>query len=323
MKKILNGLILTFLLVSPVISSGAQVSVGISTPNISIGINLPMYPELAPVPGYPVYYAPQVDANYFFYDGMYWTYYDDNWYASSWYNGPWAYVQPEVVPLFILRVPVRYYRQPPVYFRGWHSHAPPRWGQHWGRDWERRRSGWNKWQRSSVPKRAPLPVYQRQYTGERYPARIEQQQELRTRQYRYQPRSQVVRQHYKQKADKNLRAPAQREGRETAPLKNQRQPQYPSSAPQYKDSRIDPRQQPAQRGDVQNQRPGPYQPQPLPQQRPPASREQFQQQRPAYYEQQTPRGQGQVKQPLGGGEQREHNGNQGQGQKKEDGRGHQ
>ena len=77
-------------------------SVGIGLPGVSIGINLPVYPELVPVPGYPVYYAPQVNSNYFFYDGVYWVYEQDNWYTSSWYNGPWQLVAPEVVPLFVL-----------------------------------------------------------------------------------------------------------------------------------------------------------------------------------------------------------------------------
>jgi len=45
-------------------------------PEVSIGINLPLFPRLVPVPGYPVYHAPEVDANYFFYDGMYWVYND-------------------------------------------------------------------------------------------------------------------------------------------------------------------------------------------------------------------------------------------------------
>lgn len=43
-----------------------QVSVGIALPGISIGINLPHYPQLALVPGYPVYYAPSLSLNYFF-----------------------------------------------------------------------------------------------------------------------------------------------------------------------------------------------------------------------------------------------------------------
>ena len=122
-----------------VTSADAQVSVGIG---VDIGINVPVYPELVLVPGYPVYYDARADSNYFFYDGVYWVYQGDNWYASSWYDGPWQMVRPDHVPLYVLRVPVRYYRQPPPYFRGWRADAPPRWGEHWGRGWERRRVGW-------------------------------------------------------------------------------------------------------------------------------------------------------------------------------------
>src|SRR4029077_18511034 len=142
--------------------------------------------------------APRMRSNYFFYDGMYWVYTDDNWYASSWYNGPWALVAPEVVPLYVLRVPVRYYRSPPPYFRGGRADAPPRWGQHWGNAWEQRRSGWDRWDRRSAPAAAPQPVYQRQYSGDRY-TRVGQQEALHNQNYRYQPRDAVVRQHYQQK----------------------------------------------------------------------------------------------------------------------------
>ena len=47
-------------------------------------------------------------------------------------TGPGNSWTPTAVPLFVLRVPVRYYRQPPAYFHGWRSDAPPRWGDHWG-----------------------------------------------------------------------------------------------------------------------------------------------------------------------------------------------
>ncbi len=96
MKKKIYGLIILLMLTCSVSFARADVSIGIGTPNLSIGINLPTYPQLVPVSGYPVYYAPQVAGNYFFYDGMYWVYQDDNWYASSWYNGPWAFVEPIV-----------------------------------------------------------------------------------------------------------------------------------------------------------------------------------------------------------------------------------
>ena len=86
-------------------STMAQVSIGIGLPNVSIGINLPAYPRLERVPNYPVYYAPQVNSIFFFYDGLYWVYERDDWYASSWYNGPWAIVSPQAVPVFILGSP--------------------------------------------------------------------------------------------------------------------------------------------------------------------------------------------------------------------------
>jgi hypothetical protein len=190
-------IILLSLLSGATIPAFAQLSVGIGIglPSISIGINFPIFPEFQPVPGYPVYYAPQLDANYFFYDGMYWVYQNDNWYASSWYNGPWAVVGPTVVPVFILRVPVQYYRSPPAYFRGWQQGAPPRWGDHWGNDWQRQRGGWDQWNHNSVPAAAPLPTYQKQYSGSRYPS-VEQQRTLHSQNYRYQPHEPVVQQHY-------------------------------------------------------------------------------------------------------------------------------
>jgi hypothetical protein len=191
------GLLVLWTLFWSVTSAIAQVSIGIGLPGVSIGINLPVFPELVRVPDYPVYYAPRLHSNFFFYDGMYWVYQGDNWYGSSWYNGPWRAVAREVVPLFVLRIPVRYYRDPPAYFRGGRSDAPPRWGEYWGSEWEQRRSGWDKWNRKNAPAPAPLPVYQRKYSGDRYP-RVEQQPELHNQNYRYQPRDAVVRQHYQE-----------------------------------------------------------------------------------------------------------------------------
>jgi hypothetical protein len=210
-------LVAASLLLGSLTSAQAQFSVSIATPSVNIGINMPVYPELVPVPGYPVYYAPRASANYFFYDGAYWVYAGDNsWYASSWYNGPWHLVGPEYVPLYVLRVPVRYYRVPPPYFHGWRPDAPPRWGQHWGRDWEERRRGWNHWDRSSVPRPAPLPAYQRAYAGDRYPVAPEHQHSIRAENYRYQPREEVTRQHFVQPGNPGLhrgwQAEPQRQG---------------------------------------------------------------------------------------------------------------
>jgi hypothetical protein len=173
----------------------AQVSVDFSVPGVSFGINMPTYPQLVPVPGYPVYYDPQANSNYFFYDGMYWVYASDNWYASTWYNGPWELVNPDNVPLFILRVPVRYYREPPAYFHGWRADDAPRWGDHWGNSWQQSHNDWDNWNHGSIPARAPLPAYQRQYSGNRYP-QGPQQQALNSQNYHYQPHDAAVQRNY-------------------------------------------------------------------------------------------------------------------------------
>ena len=225
------ALIVLGMLFCSVNSALAQVSIGIGFPGVSIGINVPVYPQLVRVPGYPVYYAPRLQSNFFFYDGMYWVYEGDNWYASTWYNGPWSAVDRDAVPLFVLRVPVRYYRDPPAYFHGWQSNQPPRWGERWGHDWEQRRSGWNKWDRKAAPAPAPLPRYQRQYSGDRYPRADQQQREVQSRNYRYQPREPVVRQHYQERAVQRAPAPQERGSRQQpAQAPAQRQQQAPRSS---------------------------------------------------------------------------------------------
>jgi hypothetical protein len=181
----------------------AQLSINFDTPGVRIGVNVPVYPTLQRVPGYPVYYAPGLSSNYFFYDGLYWVYEGDNWYASSWYNGPWRPVDRLAVPVYILQVPVRYYRHAPTYFHGWRADAAPHWGEHWGPSWEQHRSGWNQSSRDSKRAPAPLPSYQRQYSGAKYPQQQQQAAVIETRSYRYQPADPVARQHFEHTRTQN------------------------------------------------------------------------------------------------------------------------
>lgn len=254
------------LLLCPLISAHAQISVGIGLPSVNIGINVSAYPYLVPVPGYPVYYDPRANWNYFFYDGLYWVYQADNWYASSWYNGPWQLVEPETVPLFVLRVPVRYYRQPPVYFRGWRDDAPPHWGEHWGRDWEARRSGWDRWDRRSAPRAAPLPSYQRQYSGDRYPHAAEQQHSIQAEHYRYQPREAVTQRQF-QPQERPVRPPAKPQQQVPGAQRSSREQQHLPQNPQRQQPqpRQTPSPQPAQQTQPRHQAPQTQRPQTGPQ----------------------------------------------------------
>ncbi len=221
-KKMRYTIVILLALLCPPTPANAQVTVGIGLPNVSIGVNVPVYPQLVRVPGYPVYYAPGVETNYFFYDGMYWVCQGDNWYASSWYNGPWALVAPDSVPVYILRVPVRYYRHPPVYFYGWNSDAPPRWGEHWGASWQRQHGGWDRWNHQTSPSPAPLPVYQEQYSGNRYPSAA-QQQTLHGQNYRYVPHDAAVKQAYQAQGLHGGQGPSQPVGKDAHLAKSAQQ----------------------------------------------------------------------------------------------------
>ncbi|MFZ3323838.1 MAG: hypothetical protein WA190_15810 [Usitatibacter sp.] len=219
-----NALIALWMLLGFATPALAQLSINFEVPGASIGINLPAYPQLQRVPGYPVYYAPGMNSNYFFYDGLYWVFQGDNWYASSWYNGPWGLVDPMDVPLFVLRVPVRYYRSAPVYFHGWSANDSPRWGDHWGQSWEKRRSGWDQWNHNSAPAPAPLPTYQRQYSGNRYP-QASQQATIQNQNYRYQPKEPVAQQHFQQtRAQSPAAQPQQAAPQQQAPRQQQQSP---------------------------------------------------------------------------------------------------
>jgi len=124
-KPLILALALLLAIVLPV---GAQV-------RLDIGINLPSPPSLVVVPGTPVYYAAQAPANVFFYGHQYWAFASNGWVVGPNWNGPWAVVQPALVPVPVLQVPVRYYPAPPPGWRGWQRDAPPRWETHYGREW--------------------------------------------------------------------------------------------------------------------------------------------------------------------------------------------
>lgn len=257
---------------------------------VSVNLNLSTYPELVPVPGYPVYYAPRVRANFFFYDGLYWLLIGDSWYVSSWYNGPWSYVGPDEVPLFVLRVPVRYYLAPPVYFADWRRDGPPMWGRYWGPDWERRHEGWERWDRRAAPPPAPLPTYQRQYAGNRYPQPA-QQQTLQSQHYQYRPHDAVAQQHFQAPMTTREARPAQPAA--PAPERPHTPPGRQEHMRQQEPQQEHARQQEQQREQREQQReqrqqpaphygPPPHAPQPLPSpqpnrmetSRPPAQHEQ-------------------------------------------------
>ena len=267
MRYVLIAILMSLFPLNPAV---AQLSVNFGSPGVSIGVNFATYPTLQRVPGYPVYYSPRGRSNYFFYDGLYWVYEGDNWYSSSWYNGPWWAVDPFDVPVYVLRVPVRYYYHAPAYFQGWGVNDAPRWGDYWGSSWQQRRSGWDQWNRSSAPAPAPLPLYQRQYSGSRYPA-AQQQAVIQTQNYRFQPKDPVAQQHFQQQQTVARSAPAQPQRTQPATRAQQQ------AAPQQQATQPQRQQQAAPKAEARQQQTAPK-PQPQQAQRQqPSSREPTQQ----------------------------------------------
>jgi len=102
-----------------------NVNIGVSTPNVSFGLNIGSPPPLVAVPGQPVYHAPAVQHNYFVYGGYYYLFHEGTWFYSPRYNGPWSSLVIHQVPRPILAVPVTYYKRvPPGHMK---KGGPPEW----------------------------------------------------------------------------------------------------------------------------------------------------------------------------------------------------
>ncbi len=109
-------------------------------PTVSLDINIGSPPRFVVVTGTPVYYAPSVSYNYFFYDRRYYLFHNELWFSAAYHNGPWTAIAFERVPRPILAVPVEYYKRPPGH---WKKHGPPPWAQ--ARGHEKKEHGKKKW----------------------------------------------------------------------------------------------------------------------------------------------------------------------------------
>ena len=101
-------------------ASDVKINIGLGVP--SIVLTAP--PQLVVVPGTPVYYAPDVSANLFFYQGRYYTVANGVWSRAPAYSGPWAVIQIGHLPAPVVAVPVEYYKIPPGQLK---KHGPPPW----------------------------------------------------------------------------------------------------------------------------------------------------------------------------------------------------
>jgi len=152
LNMFLAGTLLLALFLLPGIGI-AQVSVHVSLPPLVISAP----PVVAVIPGTYVYFAPDVQAEIFFYGGYWYRPYEGGWYRATSYNGPWGYVNQVPGPLYHL--PPNYrsmsgysYRHIPyndvhANWRGWER----------GKYWEKR--GWEKHDMQREREHGAAPPY--------------------------------------------------------------------------------------------------------------------------------------------------------------------
>ncbi|MEW6326713.1 MAG: hypothetical protein AB1487_03855 [Thermodesulfobacteriota bacterium] len=88
-----------------------DVSINIGLPLPAIVVSTP--PAVVMIPGTPVYFAPDIEVDIFFYRGYWYRPYRQRWYRASHYNGPWCYIAPRAVPSVVVNLPPDYRHIPP------------------------------------------------------------------------------------------------------------------------------------------------------------------------------------------------------------------
>ncbi len=77
-------------------------------------ITLAAPPPLVVVPSVPtVQYVPSGPHNLFVFGGRYYSFHNGYWFQAGHFNGPWAHIKREKVPVAVIGVPVTYYRVKP------------------------------------------------------------------------------------------------------------------------------------------------------------------------------------------------------------------
>src|SRR5213594_3299966 len=114
MRRTSLGIVLAAgLLAAPARATDVHIGINIGAPPPPPPVVVEAPPPLVVVPATPVYYAPSLPYNYFYYGGLYYTFHDGHWFYAAGFNGPWSFVAIERVPRPILAVPVRYYKVHP------------------------------------------------------------------------------------------------------------------------------------------------------------------------------------------------------------------
>jgi len=240
MKKLLFGTIfLALVLVSP-IQAMARVDVGIS-------ISLPPLivfsapPEVIVIPGTYVYAVPDLDVDFFFYNGWWWRLWEGRWYRSRYYNRGWGYYND--VPNFYFDIDPSwrgYYRNRNWYGQRWDYERIPsqRLQQNW-KSWKNARR-WERQETWGVQNYQPRPQQQRQELRQQRQQQYQQRPEVQKHQQQSQRQVQKLQ---AQQPRKQVKEKVQQPQKRPQTQQPRQQPEEKVQQPQKKPRVQQPRQQ--------------------------------------------------------------------------------
>jgi hypothetical protein len=93
-------------------SNAADVTIKISPPP---EITISSEPDVVVIPKTDIYYIPDVKANIVFYEGNWYRLYENHWFMSTSYSGPWVYV--ETPPGVIVNLPPEYHGEHHIHYK--------------------------------------------------------------------------------------------------------------------------------------------------------------------------------------------------------------
>ena len=117
---------------------------------------IPAPPPVFLIPGTYAYFAPDVDADLFFYSGYWYRPHGGDWYRSSRYDGPWGFIALNRIPGVLINLPPGYRNMPPGHLRIPYGQLRKNWKtwerhKHWdkpGKPWNGKTGGPKKYKQS-------------------------------------------------------------------------------------------------------------------------------------------------------------------------------
>jgi len=230
MKKLLFGTMLLALVIVVPIPTMAGVNISINFP-LPPPIVFAAPPELIVIPETYVYVAPDIDVDFFFWNGWWWRPWEGRWYRSYYYDRGWAYY--DNVPSFYFDVDFGwrgYYREHNWYGHPWNYERIhySQLHQNW-RTWNNTRH-WERHGTWGVQGYQPRPQQQRQELRNQRQQQYQQRPEVQ--QHQQQRQQQPKQQHQVQQPKQQHQVQQPKQQHQVQQPKQQPQVQQPKQQPQ-------------------------------------------------------------------------------------------